>query len=434
MRDWSAERIAQSAGAELVRGASGSPSGVTIDSRAVQPGQLFVGLVGEKADGGKFAADALAQGAWGVLISPGHHNIVGDIDGEIDGQRRPGGVMVAVDPLKALQQLATAYRREIGAKVVAVTGSTGKTSTKDALAALLATELRVASTPQNLNTEIGLPLAVLMAEPSSQALVLEMAMRGPGQIAELTAIAEPDVGVITNIGPVHLELLGSIEAIAAAKAELIAGLAPGATVVIPRDEGRLELYLRDDLRIERFADQPLPDGLTVTVDGSEPSAHMRLNIAAALTAAAAIGVAPRGAIDIKLSSMRGQRLALKGGTLVIDDCYNANPMSMQAALDDLALSAHGRRVAVLGDMLELGPDEVSFHERIGAAAREAGVSLLVTVGPLAQKMGGDHAVATAEDAAALVPGLIEDGDTVLIKASRGVGLEAVSRALAKDLV
>jgi UDP-N-acetylmuramoyl-tripeptide--D-alanyl-D-alanine ligase len=263
-------------------------------------------------------------------------------------------------------------------------------------------------------------------------LVLEMAMRGLGQIAELTAIAEPDVGVITNIGPVHLELLGTIEAIAAAKAELIAGLPAGATAIIPRDEGRLELYLRDDIEIVRFADAPLPQGLTVTIGSDAPSAHMRLNINAALAAAAAVGVRPSGAIAIELSSMRGQRRTLASGTVVIDDCYNANPMSMRAALDDLALSATGRSIAVLGDMLELGPDEVAYHEQIGAHARDAGVGVLVTVGPLAKHMGGDHAVDTAADAAKLVPDLIQDADTILLKASRGVGLEAVSKALGES--
>jgi UDP-N-acetylmuramoyl-tripeptide--D-alanyl-D-alanine ligase len=417
VRDWNAERIAEASGAELVRAADGSPSRAVIDSRQARPGDLFVGLNGENADGGTFATDARRQGAWGALVGPGH---------EVAGE---GALFVAPDPLVALQKLATAYRRDLGAKVIAVTGSTGKTSTKDALAALLKTELRVSATPENFNTEIGLPLAILMAPADTEALVLEMAMRGPGQIAELAAIAEPDVGVITNIGPVHLELLGTIEAIAAAKAELISGLAAGATAVIPRDEGRLELYLRDEIETVRFADEPLPKGLKVTIGDAKPSAHMRLNINAALAAAAAIGVHPSGTIAIELSSMRGQRRTLTSGTVVIDDCYNANPMSMRAALDDLALSAPGRSVAVLGDMLELGPGEVAFHEQIGAQARDLGIDVLVTVGPLAKSMGGAHAVNTAAEAAALVPGLVQDGDTVLIKASRGVGLEAVSEAL-----
>jgi UDP-N-acetylmuramoyl-tripeptide--D-alanyl-D-alanine ligase len=417
MRNWSAERIAQAAGAELVRDAPGSPTSAVINSREAKPGQLFVGLIGDNVDGGEFASDARRQGAWGSLVSPGH---------EVSGD---GALLVARDPLRAMQRLATAYRRDLGAKVIAITGSTGKTSTKDALAALLATERRVSATPENLNTEIGVPLAILMADPGTEAMVLEMAMRGPGQISELALIAEPDVAVITNIGPVHLELLGSIEAIAAAKAELIDELDAGATAVIPRDDGHLELFLRDDIDIVRFADEPQTDELTVTVGGERLSHHMLLNVNAAKAAAAAIGVRPRGTVDVRLSARRGQRTILATGTVVIDDCYNANPMSMRAALDDLALSAHGRSVAVLGDMLELGPDEVRFHEEIGEHARAKGVDVLVTVGPLAEHMKGDHAVATADEAAKLMPSLLQNRDTVLVKASRGVGLEAVCTAL-----
>jgi UDP-N-acetylmuramyl pentapeptide synthase len=264
-----------------------------------------------------------------------------------------------------------------------------------------------------------------------------MAMRGAGQIAELAAIAEPDVGVIVNIGPVHLELLGSVEAIAATKAELIAALEPGGTAVIPAGEPLLEPHRRADVRTVTFGPggdvAELPDGLTVPFT----SAHMRTNALAALAAARAVGVEPAGAVNVALSNLRGQRIELPGDIVVVNDCYNANPMSMRAALDDLAASASGRRVAVLGDMLELGPEEVRFHEEAGARARMAGVDVLVTVGALARHMAGafggtDGAVVNADDAraaAALVPGLLEPGDTVLVKGSRGVGLEVVAQAL-----
>ncbi|HWI22027.1 MAG TPA: UDP-N-acetylmuramoyl-tripeptide--D-alanyl-D-alanine ligase, partial [Baekduia sp.] len=281
----------------------------------------------------------------------------------------------------------------------------------------------------NLNTEIGVPMTLLAAVPGTAMVVLEMAMRGAGQIAELGAIAEPDVGVIVNVGPVHLELLGSLEAIAATKAELIAALPPSGTAVIPADEPLLEPHLRDDIEIVRFGDEPLPDALTLTIAGREPSAHMLANARAAVAAARAAGVEPTGRIDVELSSMRGQRIELADGVVVVNDCYNANPMSMRAALDDLALSTSGRRVAVLGDMLELGEGQLDYHEQIGAHARLRGVDLLVTVGPLAERMHGDHAVADATEAAALMPGLLQPGDTVLIKASRGIGLEAVTKAL-----
>jgi UDP-N-acetylmuramoyl-tripeptide--D-alanyl-D-alanine ligase len=422
VRAWSPERIAEAAGGRLVSPTSqaGGPQRVVIDSRAVGPGDLFVGLTGENVDGGRFAAGALEAGAWGVLVAPEHATLE---KGQFPEER---AVIAVDDPLAALGALAREWRRELGARVVAITGSTGKTSTKDLLAAMLAPHLRVVATHANLNTEIGLPLTILAAPQGTEVLVLEMAMRGAGQIAELVAIAEPDVGVITNIGPVHLELLGSIEAVAAAKAELVRDLRPGATAVLPAHEPLLEAHLRDDVTIVRFGDdEPLPDGLELPFT----SRHMLLNARAAVAAARALGVEPGGRVEVALSAMRGQRIELPGAIAVVNDCYNANPMSMRAALDDLAVSAGGRRVAVLGDMLELGPDELRFHAEIGDHARASGVELLITVGPLAREMRGDHAVDTAAQAAELVGDLVRPGDTVLVKASRGVGLEVVAEAL-----
>ncbi len=428
MRDWSPERVAEAAGARLVAPAphAGGPGRVVIDSRDAGPGDLFVGLTGGNVDGGRFAPQALAAGAWGVLVAPDH----------ADAARcaAPGTLLAAGDPLAALGRLATAWRRRLGARVVGITGSTGKTSTKDVLAGMLAPQRRVVATAQNLNTEIGLPLTVLGAPPGTEVLVLEMAMRGTGQIAELAAIAEPDVGVIVNIGPVHLELLGSVEAIAAAKAELIAGLRPGGTAVVPAGEPLLERHRRADVTTVGFGPggdvSALPDGLRLPFT----SAHMRANALAALAAARAVGVEPDGEVRVALSSLRGQRVELARGIVVVNDCYNANPMSMAAALDDLAASAPGRRVAVLGDMLELGAGERGFHEQIGAHARARGVDLLVTVGPRARHMAEafagpvEHAP-DARAAAAIVGDLLQDGDTVLLKASRGVGLEVVAQAL-----
>jgi UDP-N-acetylmuramoyl-tripeptide--D-alanyl-D-alanine ligase len=347
---------------------------------------------------------------------------------------KPGALLASPDPLQALGRLATSWRRELGAQVIGITGSTGKTSTKDVLAGMLAPHRRVVATPKNLNTEIGLPLTVLGAPEGTEVLVLEMAMRGRGQIAELAAIAEPDVGVIVNVGPVHLELLGSIEAIAATKAELITALPPGGTAVIPAGEPLLAVHRRDDVTTVTFGPggdvERLPDGLTLPFF----STHMRSNARAALAAARAVGVEPSGRLVVALSELRGQRIELPGGIVVVNDCYNANPMSMRAALDDLAASAPGRRVAVLGDMLELGPDERRFHEEIGAHARAAGVDVLVTVGPLAAAMGPAFGGATvhatgADAAAAMLSGLLAEGDTVLVKGSRGVGLEVIAQRL-----
>jgi UDP-N-acetylmuramoyl-tripeptide--D-alanyl-D-alanine ligase len=269
-------------------------------------------------------------------------------------------------------------------------------------------------------------------------MVLEMAMRGAGQIAELARIAEPDVGVIVNVGPVHLELLGTIEAIAATKSELIERLPPGGTAIVPAREPLLTTHLAalpEGVSTVTFGPHGDVSELPADLEVPFTSAHMQSNALAALAAARAVGVEPRGRLEVALSDLRGERRALAGGIVVIDDCYNANPMSMRAALDDLAASASGRRVAVLGDMLELGPDEVRFHEEIGGHARAAGVDLLVTVGPLAAAMGpafgGDAvAVEAASDVVGVLKPLLTDGDTVLVKASRGVGLEVVAEGLA----
>jgi UDP-N-acetylmuramoyl-tripeptide--D-alanyl-D-alanine ligase len=442
MIDWTPQRVAEAAGAELLApatDASRGPSRVLIDSRDAGPGDLFVGLPGATHDGGRFAAQALAAGAWGVLVTPEHAAAADS----------PGALLAAADPLAALQRLATVWRGALHCPLIAITGSTGKTSTKDILAALLSPQRATFVSRGNFNTEIGLPLELLAAPPGTEALVLEMGMRGAGQIAELTRIAQPDVGVIVNVGPAHLELLGSLEAIAAAKAELIADLRPGATAVIPAGERLLDPHRRADLKTVTFGpggDVTLAgqQGERVGIDaGGErielqldfQQAHLRGNLLAAVAAARAIGVTPRGRVAVAFSGRRGERLRLRGGVTVIDDCYNANPMSMRAALDDLAATAgDGRRVAVLGDMLELGPRERAYHAEIGAHAADVGLDLLVAVGPRSAAMeaafGGEtHVVPDADAAAALVPGLLAPGDTVLVKASRGIGLEAVTQAL-----
>lgn len=508
--EWDAARVAAAAGARLVGGeVHGGPVRVAIDSRALHPGELFVGLPGAEVDGGRFAGQVLAAGAWGVLVRPEHVDVAmaglreasqtgGRADGSWAGKVPPpdsaaaGVVLEHPDPLAGLQALARAWRRELGARVVGITGSTGKTSTKDILAALLAKDLRTVASPANLNTEIGLPLAVLGAPAGTEALVLEMAMRGPGQIAELAAIAEPDVGVIVNVGPVHLGLLGSIEAIAAAKAELIAGLGADASAVVPADEPLLLAHLRPGLRTITFGpagdielaerradgevvirDRSAPDvrsapgargpaggateaarqaaadvagspgegpgraggGRLISLRPSFAQSHNLRNLLAAVAAARALGLTPAGTLEVRFSALRGERIALEEEIVLINDCYNANPMSMRAALDDLAETAPGRRVAVLGDMLELGDRERAMHGELAAIAEHDGVELLVAVGPLAQETarafaGEAHAVPDAAAAAELLPGLLRRRDTVLIKGSRGVGLEVVAQTLA----
>jgi UDP-N-acetylmuramoyl-tripeptide--D-alanyl-D-alanine ligase len=452
--DWDAARLAKAANAHMLSedAAAGGPARVVIDSRQVQPGDLFVGLPGEREDGGAYAAQALRAGAWGVLAAPAHAAAAAAdaLAGGGAAGDSPGAVLAHPDPLAALQGLASAWRQALGARVVAITGSTGKTSTKDILAALLAAHLPTVASPQNLNTEIGLPLAVLSAPAGTEVLVLELAMRGPGQIAELTAIAQPNVGVIVNVGPVHLELLGSLEAVAAAKAELIAGLPADGTVVLPHEEPLLDPHRRAELRTITFGEHGdvrlldrAPSGEVTILHGDErivlkPSfaqSHNLRNLLAAVAAAQALGVTPAGRLEVAFSALRGERIALPNGIVLIDDCYNANPMSMRAALDDLAASAPARRVAVLGDMLELGPRAPAFHREVGEWARAAGVELLLAVGPLAAEMGerfteGEiHRLPDARVAAELLPALLRAEDTVLVKASRGVGLERVAQTL-----
>jgi UDP-N-acetylmuramoyl-tripeptide--D-alanyl-D-alanine ligase len=430
VREWSPEQVAQAAGGRLVAPTPrpDGPERATIDSRAAGPGDLFVGLVGVRADGGRFAPQALAAGAWGVLVSPEHAEAA-----RYAKTADPPALIAADDPLAAMQRLATAWRQTVDCRVVGITGSVGKTSTKDILAAMLRQERRTVANRENYNTEIGLPLTVLEAPMDTEALVLEMGMRGPGQIAELTAIAQPDVAVITSVAPVHLELMGSIEAIAAAKAELVAGLRPGATAVIPAGETLLDPHRRDDVTTLTFGEGGDVAELPKELELPFTSAHMRRNALAAFAAAQALGVHPTGRLDVELSSFRGQRIELANDIVVVNDCYNANPMSMRAALDDLAASANGRRVAVLGDMLELGPDEARFHAEVGAHARETGVDVLVAVGPraahLADGYGEVVALPDARAAAQALPALLRPGDTVLLKASRGVGLEIVASAL-----
>jgi UDP-N-acetylmuramoyl-tripeptide--D-alanyl-D-alanine ligase len=452
MRTWSPERVAACAGAALLggrpSGAGPGPARATVDSRAVARGDLFFGLPGTREHGGDHAAEALAAGAWGVLVSP-------DQASALPGSAR-GVVLAHERPLAALHALASSWRRELDARVVAVTGSTGKTSTKDILAALIGRERRLVASPANLNTEIGLPLAILGAPAGTEVLVLEMAMRAPGQIAELTEIARPDVGVIVNVGPVHLQTLGSLAAIAAAKAELLARLAPGATIVVPAGEALLEPYLRSDLRtvtfgeggdVELLARKPAGEAVITdrTVDPplgirlrpSFAEAHNLRNLLAAVAAARALGITPGGDLTVSFSALRGQRRSLGDGVVLIDDCYNANPMSMRAAIEELAASAPGRRVAVLGDMLELGPDAPRFHRAVGAHASEQRVALLITVGPLAAEMaasfaGEAHSAPDATAAGKLLAKLLQEGDTVLVKGSRDVGLERVAQVLVSE--
>jgi UDP-N-acetylmuramoyl-tripeptide--D-alanyl-D-alanine ligase len=448
------EQIAEAMGAEIVaRGEEGSPQRGIIDSSEAGSGDLFFGLRGERVDGSEFASAALEAGAWGAVVSSATSRSSFGSDSDSNLDRAPGWVFAVADPLAALQALARAWRRELGAPVVGVTGSVGKTSVKDIARALLPG--RVHANRENLNTEIGLPLTLLEAPTDTELLVLEMAMRGSGQIAELAAIAEPRVGVITNVGPVHVELLGSIEAVAAAKAEILAALPADGTAVVPAEAGELEPHLDSAPSLLRFGaggdidvvEQRVADGVTEALIATPAGQarfhfpfterHNLTNALAAVGAGVALGasleeMADRAA-NIGFSRFRGERFELGDGIVLVNDCYNANPVSMRAALDHLASIEGRRRIAVLGEMAELGPGAPAYHREVGAHARAEGVDLLIGIGEPARAYDPDELVGDPAEAAELLAAQLEPGDTILVKGSRSAGLEAVAETLAELL-
>jgi UDP-N-acetylmuramoyl-tripeptide--D-alanyl-D-alanine ligase len=449
----------------LAEGAGSSPRRATIASGETGPGDLFSGLPGANRDGGEFAGAAVEAGAWGIVATPEHaaraaateagEDRLGATDApprEAAGAGEPAWVFAVADPLAALGRLARANRRALGAQVLGVTGSVGKTSVKDIARALLPG--RVHANAQNLNTEIGLPLTILEAPDDTERLVLEMAMRGAGQIAELAAIAEPDVAVITNVGPVHVEQLGSVAAIAAAKAEVIDHLPPGGTAVVPVDAGELEPHLERAPRLLRFGPggdvsasevSVAPGATEALVTTPAGSARFRFpfaepynltNALAAIAAGVALGMDPKEMADraagIGFSRFRGERIELGDGIVLVNDSYNANPVSMRAALDHLATLGAPRTLAVLGEMGELGPGAAGFHREVGAHARAAGTDLVVGVGAPARDYDPDELVADPAEAAEWLDAHLEAGDAVLIKGSRSAGLEGIAAALAES--
>jgi UDP-N-acetylmuramoyl-tripeptide--D-alanyl-D-alanine ligase len=388
-------------------------SGVQIDSRRVAPGDLFVALGGGVA----FLDEARARGAAATLVPS--------------------------DEFAAMAALGRAVRERSDARVVAITGSSGKTSTKDILAALCRPVARTVAAEEGHNNEIGLPLTLTRLEPDTEVLITEMGMRGLGQIAALAEIAQPDIGVITNIGPVHLELLGTVDRVAQAKAELLHALPPGGIAVIPDDAPELEPYVPDGLDVRRFTapEVELRDGVAFVqfsgraIPFSFTARHQAANAVAALTVVEALGLPlpllmPGELVEVPFSRWRCEESELPGGGLLINDAYNANPASMRAALEHLVERAGGRHtVAVLGEMAELGVEAPRYHEEVGAFARGLGVDVIVGVGELAQRYSPDEWVADAAAASELVRTVVVAGDTVLVKASRAVGLEVVADAL-----
>jgi UDP-N-acetylmuramoyl-tripeptide--D-alanyl-D-alanine ligase len=429
---------------------------VSIDSRTLAPGALFVAIKGPRFDGHEFLAAAAGRGARAALV-----------ERELAAPAGLALVRVA-DTRLALGELAREWRRRLAPPVVAVTGSVGKTTTKDMTARLLESLGPVLKTEGNLNNELGLPLTLLRLRPEHRAAVVELGMSAPGEIRALARLAVPEVAILTRVAAVHLEFFPSLDAIAEAKGEILEGLAAGGTAVLNRDDPRIvrlgERHAGRTLWFGREAGAEVralneshgPDdsrfrlqagGRSLPVRLPLAGAHFVENFLAAAAAALALGV-PLEVIAEAASSLaparhRGELLRLGREVVLLDDCYNSSPEALRAALAALALLPGRRRVAVLGDMLELGTEGPALHRERGLSLAGS-VDLLITVGALAEEIarGAREAGLAAEAsrhftaaaaAAAAVPALVESGDAVLIKGSRGVGLEAVVEALAAHL-
>jgi UDP-N-acetylmuramoyl-tripeptide--D-alanyl-D-alanine ligase len=378
-------------------------TGLQTDSRRVEAGDLFVGVRG----GVEYIDDALAHGAAAALVPDDAH--------------------------AALAALAGRVRERSDARFVAITGSMGKTSTKDILSAICSPQRRTVAAERSYNAEIGVPLTIGRVAPDTELCILELAMRGFGQIAELCAFARPHVGVITNIGPVHLEKVGDLAGVARAKGELVAALPPGGIAVVPSG---LAVERRDidvvrvgeDVRLVSFEPPTLVTSLGV-VEVDFTARHLADNTLIALATAHALGLETPERLHVEFAEWRNQELPLPGGGVMVNDAWNANPVSVRAALVHLVALADGRRtIAVLGEMAELGDYTDEGHAEVGRAVRELGIDEVVAIGPHARVYGG-HWVASRDEALAVLEGLLQPGDCVLVKGARVLGLEHIADAL-----
>jgi len=449
---------------------SGDPStlfhGVSIDTRSIAPGQLFIAIRGERFDGAEFADAAVAAGAAGLIVPRGRRP-----------SAAPGGSMAAApvvpvvieveDTTAALQSLARTVRRESGTRVVAITGSAGKTTTKEVTGAFLASQYRVVRNRGNLNNHIGLPLSLMELCSRPDIAVVELGMNHAGEISTLVGIAEPEVRVWTNVGEAHVGFFRSVDAIADTKAEIFEGASPATLLVANADDdrvaarigkfaGRVTTFGIDraaDVRADAVADRGV-DGMAARVTTPRGVVNVatplvgRGNLANVLAAAAValefevpLAVIAERAAALRPAAHRGEIVRLAGGVTVIDDSYNANPTATKRAISVLAAAAAARRIAVLGEMLELGEFALDLHAEVGRAAAAARVDRLVAI-------GGDAAAALAtaavsagmapgavahfpgsEQAAEVVAALVMPGDVVLVKGSRGVKTERVVERL-----
>jgi UDP-N-acetylmuramoyl-tripeptide--D-alanyl-D-alanine ligase len=427
-------------------------AGVSIDTRTMAAGALYIGIRGERFDGALFAQTAIAAGAAGVMVPRAHAVMAA------------GAVVIEVDDTTvALQALGHAVRRESGATVVAITGSAGKTTTKEITAEFLGVRYRVLRNRGNFNNHIGLPLSLIALRELPEIAVVELGMNHAGEISTLVRIAEPDVRVWTNVGEAHLGFFPSLDAIADAKAEILESAAPSTLLIANADDPRITARIGAfrgrivTFGIDRDADVRAHDVVDRGVDGTSARVSARTgavdiatplvgrtnlaNILAATAVAEEFGiplpeVASRAA-RLRPAAHRGDIVRLSSGITLIDDSYNANPTATKKALDLLASAHAPRRIAILGEMLELGDHSLTLHESVGRAAAHAAIDLLFAVGGAPARAMADAALAagtapgrvryfaTSEEAAAAAVTLVAPGDLVLVKGSRGVKTDLV---------
>jgi UDP-N-acetylmuramoyl-tripeptide--D-alanyl-D-alanine ligase len=416
-------------------------TGWSVDTRTVAPGDLFFGLKGPNHDGGLYVADALAKGAAGAIAGAGH---TGD----------PGRTIVVEDALQALQQLAAAMRSEWPGTVVGVTGSAGKTTTKETIAALLAVGMAVGKTEGNLNNHVGLPLSILRLPADAQAAVIEIGMNHAGEIRHLACIARPRIGVVTMVGTAHAEFFDSQDGVALAKRELIESLPADGTAVLNADDARVARF-RDvhpgkvvTFAIDAQADvrpevvEYTPDGVRFRLDGVDfesavPGRHGLMNVLAGIAVAREFGIAPHRLVDavraLRPGKMRGER-TVHAGVQIFNDCYNSNPDAVRSMLDVLRGTPARRRIAVLGEMLELGRFSEDLHREAGRYAARCGVDVLVGIRGAAKQLveeavrsglpaGAAFFFEDPAEAGEFLRGQAREGDAVLFKGSRGTRVE-----------
>ncbi len=423
---------------------------VIIDSRKIIPGGVFIATVGERVDGHSFIPQVFEKGALGVIC-------------ETLPSEPSGPCILVEDSFQALKDVATFYRQQLDIKVVGITGSVGKTSTKEFIASVLATHYKTAKTAGNFNNEIGVPLTILSVTEEDEVLVLEMGINHFGEMTRLSKIGKPDIAVITNIGQCHLEYLEDRDGVLRAKTEIFTSLSPDGYVVLNGDDdklitvtevnGKKPLFFGHDEDRDVYVTSTTSKGLFGTdatlqsVSGSQvsiniplPGEHMVLNAMAAMAVGELLRLSSdeiaRGISNVPATSGRSNTIKGEKYTL-IDDCYNANPTSMKSAID-LLNTANTSRVAILGDMFELGEDELKLHGEVGSYAAASGIDVLVCVGELSKAM---YDAAEAEQTAMVyyfadrdsainaLPNILRQDDSVLIKASHGMGFEKIVESL-----